>query len=123
MMIIESSELSALASYLASMRQLKGLTLRAVEEATGKDVSNAYLSQLERGKITQPSPHILYSLSEVYGVAYEKLMELAGYIVASSERSSNQQHGSAATFASASLTLEEETELMKYLGYIRSQKK
>ncbi len=113
---------SALASYLASVRQVKGLTLREVEEATGKEVSNAYLSQLEHGKITKPSPHILHSLSEVYSVAYEKLMELAGYITASNERSSNVKHGSAATFASAHLTAEEEVELLKYLGYIRSQK-
>lgn len=120
--LAEANEINTLASYLASVRQLKGLTLRGVEEATGKEVSNAYLSQLEHGKITKPSPHILHSLSEVYGVAYEKLMELAGYIAASSERSSNIKHGSAATFASESLTLEEEKELMKYLGYIRSQK-
>lgn len=119
----EANVTSALASYLASVRQVKGLTLREVEEATGKEVSNAYLSQLERGKITKPSPHILHSLSGVYGVAYERLMELAGYITASSGRGSNVKHGSAATFASENLTPEEEAELLKYLGYIRSQKK
>lgn len=119
---VEANATSALASYLASLRQVKGLTLREVEEATGKEVSNAYLSQLERGKITKPSPHILHSLSEVYGVTYEKLMELAGYIAASSKRSSNVKHGSAATFASDNLTAEEEAELLKYLGYIRSLK-
>lgn len=52
----EASAAGALASYLASVRQVKGLTLREVEEATGKEISNAYLSQLERGKITKPSP-------------------------------------------------------------------
>lgn len=49
-------------------------------------------------------------------------MELAGYIAASNERGNNVKHGSAATFASENLTPEEEAELLKYLGYIRSLK-
>jgi transcriptional regulator with XRE-family HTH domain len=118
----EANASNALASYLASVRQVKGLTLREVEEATGKDVSNAYLSQLERGKISKPSPHILHSLSEVYCVAYENLMELAGYIAASSERGNNVKHGSAATFASENLTPEEEADLLQYLQFLRSRK-
>lgn len=119
----EANTTSALATFLASVRQLKGFTLREVEEATGKEVSNAYLSQLERGRITKPSPHILYSLSEAYGVAYEKLMELAGYIAVASERGNNVKHGRAATFASADLTDEEEAALLTYLKFLRSQKK
>jgi transcriptional regulator with XRE-family HTH domain len=46
---------------------------------TGKAVSNAYLSQLEHGKIKRPSPNVLHSLAEVYAVPYEALMEKAGY--------------------------------------------
>ena len=41
------------------------MTLREVEEATNKEVSNGYLSQLESGRISKPSPHILYTLSSV----------------------------------------------------------
>lgn len=119
----EANAVNALASYLASVRQVKGLTLREVEEATGKEVSNAYLSQLERGKIGKPSPHILHSLSGVYNVAYERLMELAGYISAAGHGASDVKHGRAATFASENLTPDEEAELLKYLGYIRSQKR
>jgi transcriptional regulator with XRE-family HTH domain len=40
------------------------LTLRAVERATG--VSNANLSQLESGKIRQPSPLVLHNLEKRY---------------------------------------------------------
>ena len=47
---------SELGSLLADLRQAKGLSLREVEEATGRAVSNAYLSQLENGKIQKPSP-------------------------------------------------------------------
>ena len=56
------------------------LSLRQVEEATGKAVSNAYLSQLANGKIQKPSPNVLHSLSGVYGVPYEALMEKAGWL-------------------------------------------
>lgn len=113
---------TALGSYLASIRTAKGLTLREVEEATGKEVSNAYLSQLEHGRITRPSPNILYSLADVYGVAYDALMEKAGYITPSGQRRPGQKHGRAATFAIDNLTPEEEGELLDYLAYIRSKK-
>ncbi|MHC4933777.1 MAG: helix-turn-helix domain-containing protein, partial [Planctomycetota bacterium] len=50
---------SKLGTLLADLRMAKGLSLREVEEATGKAVSNAYLSQLENGKIKKPSPSVL----------------------------------------------------------------
>ena len=59
------------------------MTLRQVEEATNREVSNAYLSQLENGKIKKPSPNILHALSTVYEISYDGLMEKAGYIVPS----------------------------------------
>ena len=42
----------------------KGLTLREVEEITG--ISNAYLSQLENGKIKKPSYDTVQKLNTVY---------------------------------------------------------
>ena len=74
--------------YLKTLRDGKKMSLRAVEEATDKDVSNAYLSQLENGKIAKPSPHILHALAKVYGVDYTKLMERAGYISPSNKKKS-----------------------------------
>ena len=63
---------------IKELRSAKGFSLRQVEKKSG--ISNAYLSQLENGKIEKPSPHILYKLAEVYEVSYENLMKLAGYI-------------------------------------------
>ncbi len=60
----------------ASVRASHRLTLRQVEEVTG--ISNAYLSQLETGKIAQPSPNYLYKLAEVYRLPYDLLMEKVG---------------------------------------------
>jgi transcriptional regulator with XRE-family HTH domain len=110
----------SLHEYLASVRAAKQMSLRDVEEATDNRVSNAYLSQLERGKITKPSPNVLHSLAKVYGVRYETLMEKAGYIMASDDRADTQRHGRVATFAKEHLTPEEEEELIRYLGYLRS---
>ena len=64
-----------LSQYVKSVRRGLNLSLRSVEEASGNQVSNAYLSQLESGKIRKPSPHILYALSTALGVSYEDLME------------------------------------------------
>lgn len=46
------------------MRKAKGLTLRQVEESTG--ISNAYLSQLETGKIKSPGYDTVKALYELY---------------------------------------------------------
>jgi transcriptional regulator with XRE-family HTH domain len=106
--------------YLRAVRATKQLSLREVEEATDKSVSNAYLSQLEHGKISKPSPNILHSLATVYAVPYEKLMEKAGYIVNADNRPPGSKHGRVATFADKNLTVSEEEELLRYLGYLRS---
>ena len=109
--------------YLRTLRTGAKMTLRDVEEATNRAVSNAYLSQVENGKIAQPSPHVLHSLASVYGASYEGLMQRAGYISRSTSRRAQAKHGRAATNAIENLTDEEERELLKYLSYIRSTKK
>ena len=100
------------------------MTLREVEEATNKEVSNGYLSQLESGKIGKPSPHVLYTLATVLSVDYETLMQRAGYILPGTQaRADTDKHGRAATFAIDNLTTEEEAKLLEYLGFLRSKKK
>ena len=108
-----------LGSLLADLRTAKGFSLREVEEATGKAVSNAYLSQLENGRIKKPSPNVLHSLAGVYAVPYEALMEKAGYLLPS-ERGGGRRRRLAA-FAIDDLTAEEEEDLLKYLAFLRSR--
>jgi transcriptional regulator with XRE-family HTH domain len=105
---------------LGDLRTAKGLSLREVEEATGKAVSNAYLSQLENGKIKKPSPNVLHSLAEVYAVPYEALMEKAGYLLPSESNGGGSRRRLAA-FAIDDLTAEEEEELLKYLAFLRTR--
>jgi HTH-type transcriptional regulator, competence development regulator len=110
-----------LGGVLADLRTAKGFTLRQVEEATDNEVSNAYLSQLEKGKVQKPSPHVLHSLAAVYAVPYESLMEKAGYLLPAGRGGGGRRRRLAA-FAIDDLTAEEEEELLKYLAFIRSRK-
>jgi transcriptional regulator with XRE-family HTH domain len=113
-----------LGQFLASIRNDREMSQRDVEKATNKVVSNAYLSQIETDQIKRPSPNILHALAELYAVSYEDLMERAGFVVPTrSRRSAQQRHGRVATFAGHNLTDEEEAELVKFLGYLRSRKK
>lgn len=118
-----SSQKLTLGQYLASIRDDRDLTLRQVEEATNKEVSNAYLSQIETGKIQQPSPNVLHALANIYNIDYTQLMEIAGYITHTKPRKQHQRHGRVPTFAEHHLTPEEESELMDYLKFIRGRKK
>jgi transcriptional regulator with XRE-family HTH domain len=112
-------------------------TLRKVERLSG--VSNAYLSQIEQGKIAQPSPHILQKLATCYGVAAPDLMLKAGYITesvitgsslapAAANRSGGSKRGQVKrpvvlSSALGSVTPDEENELLKYLAFLRSRNK
>lgn len=110
-----------LGTFLASARNKLELTLRAVEEETG--ISNAYLSQLEHGKIKTPAPQNLYKLANLYRVPYELLMELAGYPVPGTQ--SDDSRMAVGTFAAriGTVTQDEEEALVDYLQFIRSRKR
>lgn len=113
-----SSE-STLGEHLARLRGAAGLTLRQVADATEKEVSNAYLSQLETGKIVKPSPNVLHALAEVYKTSYEDLMKRAGYL--SATNSEPGRRAKIATFAIGALTADEEKALLDYLAFWRQQ--
>lgn len=111
-----------LAERLRQLRKIKQLTLRDVEDKTG--VSNGYLNQLEQGKIKEPSPHILHKLAEVYGIRYEALLQLAGYLSLANDKSGRSKRAAGVAFSlTQDLTAEEEEELLKYLEFIRDKKR
>jgi len=122
MVASKSKQSTALGDYLARVRSAKGFTLRQVEEATEKDVSNAYLSQLEHGRVSSPSPNVLHSLSQVYAVPYENLMKKAGYITPGSVKTVNGKNDSPASFSIEDLSQEEENALLAYLALYRKTK-
>ena len=108
--------------YFKALREAKGLTLREVEKQT--DVSNAYLSQLESGKIKQPSPITLHKLSGIYKVNYDVLMEKVGYPTTNtSKQNKGDAEKNAMSFRIGSITQDEEVELLNYLKFMRNRKK
>jgi hypothetical protein len=63
------------------------------------------------------------STSSAYGASYEALMELAGYLKASPDSATRGRQGRVATFAIDDLTPDEEKQLLRYLAFIRSQRR
>lgn len=107
-------------SYFKALRESKGMTLREVEKQV--DISNAYLSQLESGKVKQPSPITLYKLAQIYEVEYNTLMEKVGYPVPSSGENINQTK-KVVQNRFGNITEDEELELLNYLKFMRNRNK
>jgi len=114
-------EKTTLGNYLRSLRDAKGLSLRDVEEESG--VSNAFLSQLESGKVKQPSPVVLYKLAALYSVPYGLLMERAGHPMPESAAAPRSGPSPSVLHRLGRVTEEEEEALLAYLSFLRSQAK
>jgi transcriptional regulator with XRE-family HTH domain len=71
------ARLEALGALLRAERTAAGLSLRDVSERT--NVSNAYLSQVERGR-HEPSLRVLTSVASTLGVSLESLLARAGIV-------------------------------------------
>ena len=71
------ARLEALGTLLRAQRQAAGLTLRELSERTR--VSNAYLSQLERG-LHEPSLSVLRAIAEALEVPLGTLLSRAGVL-------------------------------------------
>lgn len=110
-----------LGNYLARARKDRGLSLRAVESDTR--ISNAYLSQLETGKIKTPSPTVLHSLALRYDISYGHLMNLAGYPIPdqSDTIASNRMTELAARLGDVSS--DEEEAIVQFLNLIRKRER
>ena len=115
---METEDKPRLGQYLRAMREAKGLSLRQVEGKSG--ISNAFVSQMESGKVKQPSPVILYKLADLYGVPYESLMELVGY-PSPSALTTEPRSASAVFRRFGEITPTEEAELLDYLSFLRSR--
>ena len=70
-------QLNALGGFIRVQRRLADLSLREMAALTS--VSNAYLSQIERG-LHQPSLRVLRSIAEALGIAPEDLLRRANIL-------------------------------------------
>ncbi|WP_295817962.1 helix-turn-helix transcriptional regulator [uncultured Microbacterium sp.] len=110
-----------LGAYLRLTRGAANLTLRQVEAATNKGVTNGYLSQIEKGDIAQPSPRVLHHLATVYGIDYGDLMVRAGHHVPAAENANDIDLNGFPLRAIAELTQEQREELLRYIAFIRKR--
>lgn len=113
-----AAKVEKLGELLADARKRSNLTLRAVQDTVG--VSNAYLSQLETGKVQSPSPIVLHKLSELYKIPYATVMGVAGYPLPQNVNNWNDSERLVARIGKT--TVEEEDAIVEYLRFIRSQK-
>lgn len=88
-------------------------SVRQVAEET--DISNAYLSQLERGVARNPSPHVLHRLAEYYKVPYETLMVAAGYMKSAGKDKSAAPSSLELLLKSVKLTKDEEDQVKTFI--------
>jgi transcriptional regulator with XRE-family HTH domain len=66
-----------LGSFIRAQRQMANLSLRQLSALT--EVSNPYLSQIERG-LHEPSMRVLRSIAEALNVSAETLLKQAGLV-------------------------------------------
>jgi transcriptional regulator with XRE-family HTH domain len=71
------SQMEALGSFIRTQRKLADLSLRELAEMT--EVSNPYLSQLERG-LHQPSVRVLKAIAKALNLSAETLLVQAGLL-------------------------------------------
>ena len=109
------AQLETLGSFIKAQRQVANLSLREMARMT--DVSNAYLSQIERG-LHQPSVRVLRSLAAALNVSAETLLARAGLIdgddtaAENAEPPAGPERTVAAILADTSLTSEQREALL-----------
>ncbi|MDY0410126.1 helix-turn-helix domain-containing protein [Virgibacillus soli] len=64
--------------YVRNSRQRKNLSLREAARRAG--ISHPYLSQLETGKNTKPTPEVIKKIADGLELNYIELLEIAGYL-------------------------------------------
>lgn len=72
-----SAQVNALGGFIRAQRQLANLSLR--EMAAMTSVSNAYLSQVERG-LHEPSLRVLRAIAGALGISLPELLARAGVV-------------------------------------------
>jgi transcriptional regulator with XRE-family HTH domain len=85
--------MNMLGDFIRAQRQLANLSLR--EMASMTSVSNAYLSQVERG-LHQPSLKVLRSIADALQLSTEQLLSQAGWVTATGSTAGATSGGSSA---------------------------
>jgi len=90
------SQLESLGNLIRSQRKLAQLSLRELAERT--NVSNPYLSQIERG-LHEPSVRVLRSIARALNVSAETLLSQAGLLEGEEQSAATSPSSSQSTEA------------------------
>jgi transcriptional regulator with XRE-family HTH domain len=100
-----------LGEYIRLQRQMADLSLRGMADLT--KVSNAYLSQIERG-LHQPSLRVLRAIAEALKIPADTLLAQAGVVSGTADQPSGTRTGTEAAIRSdPDLTPEERDALLR----------
>lgn len=111
-----SAQINALGEFIRAQRQLANLSLR--EMAAMTSVSNAYLSQVERG-LHQPSLKVLRSIADALHLSTEQMLSQAGWATDEPEPAARPSSTEDAIRADPRLTPEQRTALISvYRSYV-----
>jgi transcriptional regulator with XRE-family HTH domain len=99
-----------LGEYIRLQRQMADLSLRGMAELT--KVSNAYLSQIERG-LHQPSLRVLQAIAEALDIPADALLAQAGVTSPSDQPRGSRTGTEAAIRSDPDLTTEEREALLR----------
>jgi transcriptional regulator with XRE-family HTH domain len=118
------SQLESLGNLIRSQRKLAQLSLRELAERT--NVSNPYLSQIERG-LHEPSVRVLRSIARALNVSAETLLSQAGLLEGEEQSAatspSSLQSTEAAIRADSDLTdSQKEALLGVYRSYVAANR-
>ena len=83
------TQVEAFGRYLKAQRTVSDLSLRELARLT--NLSNAYLSQLERG-LHEPSLRVMRQLAEALGIPLETLLEQTGWSASGDAGEGGQRH-------------------------------
>lgn len=111
----------SLGEYLRVQRQLADLSLRQLAQLT--HVSNAYLSQIERG-LHQPSLRVLRSIADALDLSSDTLLTQAGLrnAAAHADRSAERTSTEEAILSDPDLSAEERETLVRVYRGLRGRK-
>jgi transcriptional regulator with XRE-family HTH domain len=112
------AQLTTLGRVIRTQRQLAKLSLRDLAALT--DVSNAYLSQIERG-MHEPSVRVLRAIAEALSLPADELLREAGLLDPEAEREGDAASTEAAIRADQNLTDAQKEALLSVLRSFRSQ--
>jgi transcriptional regulator with XRE-family HTH domain len=109
-----------LGEYIRLQRQMADLSLRGMAELT--KVSNAYLSQIERG-LHQPSLRVLRAIAEALNIPADTLLAQAGLVSGPANQSAGPRTGTEVAIRSdPDLTPEERDVLLRiYRSFVEGR--